>query len=417
MTYLLRPVVLCLRYWPQLAACYLLGFLGRQGAIELAAWAGHDDKLWASLIMPLAGMARLGSYVAMFLVLRSGIPVLAAQPRRSSRQIDVFATIIVPFFAIYLAWQMFREDWLAFEARTLDYRIGEAMMTPGLTELHPDSLPVSNATWLVIAAALISRYLLTWFKDKLPGWFLGVRIYVDALWVFLVLTLSANQGLTLLLNPSGWLAQRRIVVWFNDTREAAFSHLQLAETVWDAAMWALRTVLGGAAVPLIWLAVAGIVYGVSATADWRSTVREVAGNRVQTRWQRVPGKLRTEVGDYTEKQLGKFKPIADSAKLLFHAGLPALSLYVLAYLVLAWLDMSGSFYRPQLGSGYLYRGMASLIGPHPFLFWNGAINTLALISQLIIEPLRICLIATMLAYSLHRAPTVAGAAESPRPAP
>ena len=38
--------------------------------IELAAWAGHDNDVWASLIMPLAGIARLGSYVAMFLLLR-----------------------------------------------------------------------------------------------------------------------------------------------------------------------------------------------------------------------------------------------------------------------------------------------------------------------------------------------------------
>ncbi|HEY9267239.1 MAG TPA: hypothetical protein VIQ11_21810, partial [Mycobacterium sp.] len=380
-------------------------------------WAGHDDDLWASLIMPLAGLARLGSYVAMFLVLRPGIPVLASLPRRSARQIDVFATVIVPFFAIYLAWQMFREDWLAFEARALDYRIGEAMMTPGLTDIHPDSLPVGTATWAVIGAALVTRYLLTWFKDKLPGWFLGVRIYVDALWVFLVLTFSVNQGLTILLNPAGWLAQRRIVVWFNDTREGLFSHFDLLETAWDAAMWALRTVFGGAAVPLIWLAAAGIVYGASATADWRSTVREVAGKRVQTRWKRVPGKLRKEFDEYADSQLGKFKPIADSARLLLHGGILALSLYVLAYLGLAWLDMSGSFYRPQLGSGYLYRGMAWLIGPHPYLFWNGAINTLALISQLIIEPLRICLIATMLAYCLQRVPTVAAAPESPRPAP
>ena len=417
MTYVLRPLVLFLRYWPQLAACYLLGLLGRRGAIELAAWAGHDDDLWASLIMPLAGLARLGSYVAMFLVLRPGIPVLASLPRRSARQIDVFATVIVPFFAIYLAWQMFREDWLAFEARALDYRIGEAMMTPGLTDIHPDSLPVGTATWAVIGAALVTRYLLTWFKDKLPGWFLGVRIYVDALWVFLVLTFSVNQGLTILLNPAGWLAQRRIVVWFNDTREGLFSHFDLLETAWDAAMWALRTVFGGAAVPLIWLAAAGIVYGASATADWRSTVREVAGKRVQTRWKRVPGKLRKEFDEYADSQLGKFKPIADSARLLLHGGILALSLYVLAYLGLAWLDMSGSFYRPQLGSGYLYRGMAWLIGPHPYLFWNGAINTLALISQLIIEPLRICLIATMLAYCLQRVPTVAAAPESPRPAP
>ena len=124
MTVLLRPFVLCLRYWPQLAACYLLGLLGRRGAIELAAWAGYDNNVWVSLIMPLAGLARLGSYVAMFFVLRRAIPALAALPRRSARRIDVFSTVIVPFFAIYLAWKLFAEDWVAFQSRALDYRIG-----------------------------------------------------------------------------------------------------------------------------------------------------------------------------------------------------------------------------------------------------------------------------------------------------
>lgn len=90
------------------------------------------------------GLARLASYVGMFLVLRHAIPALSALPPRSLRRIDVFSTVIVPFFAIYLAWQMFREDWLAFEARALEYRAGVAMTDSVPTDLHPDSLPVSG---------------------------------------------------------------------------------------------------------------------------------------------------------------------------------------------------------------------------------------------------------------------------------
>ncbi len=60
----------------------------------------------------------------MFLVLRPAFPVLAALGgRRPARRIDLFSTVVVPFFAIYLAWQMFREDWLAFEQRALQYRV------------------------------------------------------------------------------------------------------------------------------------------------------------------------------------------------------------------------------------------------------------------------------------------------------
>lgn len=428
--------MLWLRYWPQLAACYLLGMLGRTGAIEWAAWAGHDNDLWASLIMPLAGMARLASYVAMFLVLRRAFPALAALPPRSARQIDIFATIIVPFFAIYLAWQMFREDWLAFEARAVPYRVGAALTSEGTADLHPETLPVSTITWVLIVAALAARYLLSWLSDRLPGWLLPIRVYLDALWVFLVLSFSVNSGLTVLTNPTGWLAERRIVVWFNTTRERLFSHFDLLELGWDGAMWVVRTAFGGAAVPLMWLAVAGIIYGVSATAGWRATARRVAGEhadawmdrtasaqqRVTSGWKRLPRWLRNNMVDHLVSLLGKFKPITDSARIILQAGPLALALYILAYTGLAWLDMSGSYYRAQLGSGYLFRGMAWVLGPHDIAFWSGVWEAMAVGSHMLVEPLRVCLVASVLAYCVERsmtddeAPTTAAGAVSSRPA-
>ncbi|MCV7212936.1 hypothetical protein H7J75_30410 [Mycolicibacterium canariasense] len=409
------PVTLCVRYFPQLLACYLLGYLGRIGAIEWAAWAGYDNYLWASLIMPLAGMARLGSYVAMFMVIRPGIPVLAGLPPRSVRQIDIFATIIVPFFAIYLAWQMFREDWLTFVYRAGDYRLDEVLTSNAPVELEPNMLPVSAVTIAVIVVALVARLVFGRLKDRAPGWLLPIRVYLDALWVFLVLTVSASHGLTLLINPSAWLSERRIIVWFNHTRESVFSHFTPLEALWDGAVWAVKTAFGGAAVPLIWLAVACIVYGATTKTDWQAAARRVGGERLgrwidrsqttrtrlSTGWKRVPGRVRTEVYDQLTGQIGKFKPITDSAHVIAAGGVLALALYVLAYLGLSWLDVSGSFYRAQLGSGYLLRGMAWLLGPHDVTYWYGTWDALALVSHSIIEPLRICLIATTLAWCLQ----------------
>lgn len=418
--YVLAPLTLFVRYFPQLAACYLVGWLLRTGVIEWAAWAGHDNDLWASLIMPLAGIARLGSYVAMFMVIRQGIPTISALPRRTSRHIDIFATIIVPFFAIYLAWQMFREDWLAFTYRTLIYKVG-APASATATEIDPAMLPVSGVTFVIIGAALVARFALGRLNDRTPVWLLPVQVYLDALWVFLILTFSASRGVTLLVNPSAWIADRRVVVWFNDTRESVFSHFQLLETAWKALTWAIGTVFGGAAVPLIWLAVACIVYGTTEKADWRAEVRRLGGERADrwidraepartqlgTRWKRVPDKLRTEVRSQVTGQIGKFKPIAESAHVIAAGGLFAVSLYVLAYLALAWLDMSGSYFRAQLGSGYLFRGMGWLLGPQDIAFWFGTWDLMALISHAITEPLRICLVAVMLAWCLDRTKTKA----------
>ena len=415
MRYLLRPFALCFRYWPQLAACYLLGLLGRRGAIELAAWAGWDNDLWASLIMPLAGLARLGSYVAMFFVLRRAIPALAALPSRPARSIDVFSTIIVPFFAIYLAWKLFAEDWIAFEARALDYRIGDAMTSPAVTELHPETLPVGNLTWVLILAALVARYVLGRVKDRLPQWMIAIRVYVDALWVFLGVSFAATKDLTFLLNPTGWLSERRIVVWFNETRAELFSHLRPLEALWDTLVWVVSTVFGGATIPLLWLAVAAIIYGVSMPEDWRGAARRVAGQRadwvlghttarqkrLRERWSRLPEVRRAEARDWALSKLGNYRTITDAARLILHGGVLALSLYVLGYLGLAWLDMAGSFYRPEMRAGYLFREAAWLIGPHPRQFWDWAQPTLIFVSHLIVEPLRVCLIASTVAYCLE----------------
>ncbi|PRC42463.1 hypothetical protein C6A85_000000110370 [Mycobacterium sp. ITM-2017-0098] len=428
MTYLLRPFVLCLRYWPQLAACYLLGLLGRRGAIELAAWIGYDNDVWVALIMPLAGLARLGSYVAMFFVLRRAIPSLAALPTRSARRIDVFSNVIVPFFAIYLAWKLFAEDWIAFQTAALDYRIADAMTTPGATELHPETLPVSTATWALIFGALVLRFVLSRFKDSLPEWMIAVRVYVDALWVFLGVSFAASRDLTFFLNPTGWLAERRIVVWFNETRAELFSHLKPLETLWDTVSWTVSTVFGGATIPLLWLAVAAIVYGVTMPEDWRGAARRVAGERadrvfdraaarekrVRERLSRLPDVHRDEARDWFLSQLGNYRTITDAARLILHGGVLALSLYVLGYLGLAWLDMAGSFYRPEVRAGYLFRGAAWLLGPHPAPFWDFARPALIFVSHLIIEPLRICLIASTVAYCVeHVRPKDATAASAP----
>ncbi len=415
MTYLLRPFVVCLRYWPQLAACYLLGLLGRRGAIELAAWVGYDNDVWVSLIMPLAGLARLGSYVAMFFVLRRAIPSLAALPSRSARRIDVFSTVIVPFFAIYLAWKLFAEDWIAFQATALDYRIGDAMTTPGVSELRPETLPVSTVTWALIFAALVLRYVLSRFKDHLPEWMIAIRVYVDALWVFLGVSFAASKDLTFVLNPTGWLAERRIVVWFNETRAELFPHLRPLEVLWDTVTWTVSTVFGGATIPLLWLAVAAIVYGVTMPEDWRGAARRVAGERadrvferaaarekrVRERWSRLPDVHRDEAREWFLSRLGNYRNITDAARLILHGGVLALSLYVLGYLGLAWLDMAGSFYRPEVRAGYLFRGVTWILGPHPMSFWDFARPTLVFLSHLIIEPLRVCLIASTVAYCLE----------------
>lgn len=415
---LLRPLRLWVMYLPQLAACYLLGLLGRNIAIELAAQFGWKNYLWADLLMPFAGLARLGSIVAMFLVLRSAIPSLAATPRASLKNLDLFANVVLPFFAIYLAWQMFADDWIAFERKVGLHR--EAAYVPGQgSDLDPSNLPVSNIVWYLIVGAFVLRFLLKVkpIKERLPAWFVLIQVYLDALWVFLVLTFSASKGLTFFLKPASWFRERRVVVWAETTRAELFSHFRPLEIVWNILTDALSSAFSGAGVPLIWLAIAGIIYGSSNQTSWRGVLRTVVGaqgdlvadrlaptaDRVQSRLSGVSEGARSKTRELAMSQFGKFRPIVDSARLVLHGGFVVIATYVLLYLCLSWLDMADSFYRPQMQiGGYLTRGFAWLLGPHPDYFWTGVGPILAALSGILVATLRVCLIASVFAHCVER---------------
>jgi hypothetical protein len=161
----------------------------------------------------------------------------------------------------------------------------------------------------------------------------------------------------------------------------------------------------------MWLAVVGIVYGVSTRADWHAAARRTVGQRaaafiekvvpsarLRRSWGVVPTPLRGKVSDYALSKTGQYQPVVDSARLILHGGPVALATYVLAYLGLAWLDTAGSFYSASSDHGYLFRGMAWLIGPNDPTFWHSFTPTLGVVSQLIVVPLRIALIATAFGY-------------------
>jgi hypothetical protein len=110
--------------------------------------------------------------------------------------------------------------------------------------------------------------------------------------------------------------------------------------------------------------------------------------------------------------MGNYSTIADSARLILHGGVLGLTLYIFGYLGLAWLDMAGAFYHPEVGLGYLFRFIAWILGPHPISFWDGFSDTIALISHMIVEPLRVCLIASTVAYCLEQVRTEQATAAS-----
>lgn len=420
---MLRPLRLWVTYLPQLAACYVLGLFGRELAIVLAAKLGTHDELWADVLMPFAGFSRLAAFVGMFLILRSAIPALQRLPRTSAGQVDLFANVVVPFFAIYIGWQMLRDDWTRYAEATLVYQ-GVGNDADRIVTLDPAEIPVSASAWAFIVGAFVLQHILKWQAKRTPGWFVVLRLYLQVLWVFLTLSFAASQGAEFILQPSKWLSQRRVVVAVNSAKEHLLDEFAPIRLGWAAisALW--RIVWDVAAMPLLWLVIAGVIYGVAAGATWKGAARRIAGrsgvtvvervNPAQARLQRelrqrlavAPPTLAEKIYDWIKSTLmsvfGKYATIVESAKPILHAGMVPLSAYVLSFVVLAWLSLNDSFYRLQQESGYLVRGFAWVIGWHDDVFWQGPGGLIFLAAVTLVTTLRICLVASMYAFCVER---------------
>ncbi len=131
-------------------------------------------------------------------------------------------------------------------------------------------------------------------------------------------------------------------------------------------------------------------------------MRRLARKRFSERGWRVDQTVGEKVVGWARGKLGDYSTIVDSARLILHGGVFAIVLYIFGYLGLAWLDMAGAFYHPEVSIGNLFRFIAWLLGPHSLYFWNGFADTIALISHVIVEPLRVCLIASTVAYCLEQ---------------
>ena len=111
--------------WPALLAWYLAGQVVRASIIALAAPIGPESPLGALLLVPIAVLARLVSYIGMFLVLRRSLPGYRALAGEgglrftSAREtigefLRVLLVSIGPFFTLYALIGLLADDLSAY---------------------------------------------------------------------------------------------------------------------------------------------------------------------------------------------------------------------------------------------------------------------------------------------------------------
>ena len=268
---------LWLRHWPVLLTFALLGGAGRMaaiwGAIEAsdknntlgvldpragAAGVGHGDRPHAVRAAALAAAHRHGRRHR-----RAGERDHAAGERRL---LDVLASVLVPFLAVYASYGLLREDTDRFiNSAVADEFLNNAdiFYNPG-NAIDTDRFVFATG-WLALAI-VAGAVVLRWGLARLEGargwlWLGFAGAYVEVLWLT---TLAAH--VTIYKDKAwDWVETRKGVDIFAGWWLDLLDRLGPLANPVDAATDWLFGVLGDfdalVVIPLSWLAVGAVVYG------------------------------------------------------------------------------------------------------------------------------------------------------------
>lgn len=365
------------RTWPEVAAWYLGGTLVREAILALAAPLGPDNALAAFLLLPVAVLARLVSFVGMFLAVRGSMPVFAAvagegiaAPRgRVGEFVAILLASIVPFFVLYGLLGLLQADFASYANRAYRYSFGGGdFLTPGDGPL----------VLLVIVIALAGRIILKRFGSRLPRWATIVEIYLEATWVFV-----AVSGLSaVFVGVLEWVQDRQIVRWGLDSRQWLRELWEPIRLAIDGIDGLVPVLLQLVALPLSWLLIAGIVYSreLASVAEERIVSQRLEA-RIRARLIRLPLVMGRQSYLVTDEWDDVYKPLSVAVRLIARMGSLTLLTYLALYALLAALTQ------------WLVYGLTRAVGAHDVAWWITAFPVVTTIVFAVTETIRICLLA------------------------
>lgn len=390
LTVIVRAGRLLHAHWPALLAWFLAGILARYVVVQVAGFVGAYTATGGMLLLPLAILARLISFVAMFLVLREGMrqlgrvaPLPQDPAARRRAFVDALLGGILPFFAFYAAWGYLSEDVSAYLTRGLEVQAGEILGTLDTgetitTEATLTDLQLGPVTAVMVVVAYAGRWAWKRHRERLPKAVSVAAVYLEALWVFVSVTIIAQ----LLSGLRGWVDSRQAMVWVTDARTAIGDAFAPVAWLWQGVDWLVRELGGVILLPMAWLTIAGVIYGQAVVAQ-APRLASPRLERVRKRMGKLPNQARRRLTDVGKDLTARFRSIWNAVVLMWQAGPVLIGGYVLLYtLVLALTTV-------------LEIGFTRVLGPHDLhSFWAVFGPLLFLVVPMLVEPLRLSLVAS-----------------------
>ncbi|MER8446370.1 hypothetical protein NKH52_24545 [Mesorhizobium sp. M1066] len=412
---IIRPITLSfsllLRFWPQLVALVLAGVLVGDLLMQLAAKVALANHFAGLAMLTLVALAQLVVTVAMFHVLRPGLPhVLAAQrsadkaatteaqavkepgavDRHGSRLVRMIIIALLPFFAYYAAWGFLGDIVRQYSRATLDQAdFGQSA----------DVLDVLDSRWLLVSVAVswlirrLAKFMQT--KTKAASFWQIVVVICETNWIFVglyVISRWKDSALQWLMSRNFWSAlQASVDGLANPVPMASAAPMVPVESI--APSTVAVNLFFFMLLPLIWLVMAALIYGYDVRDD--AALMRVHGRmeRAGRRYASLPKFLRDFVEHFIAGYRSRYLPIANGVRLTVSSSLVLLCTLVVGYRLLDW------------GAAWLWLGTTRLIGPHELNVWQIFSHGVTLLfgspfqdssTGILIEPLRICFLAAVL---------------------
>lgn len=363
--------LLC-RHWPQL----LFWFLAQQVLYGLCMYLSTLVAGFSALLayagMSLVVLAQLVTTAMMFLVLKPSLSAVSGyEDGPAHAKVTTFprdwtsalSAALLPFFAFYAGWGFLEEIRRGFAAFYVD-RLMATWINQTVGAGQPlESLENWGAVaqvhglWIGLLVAAVVRYIAKW-RTAATGrlrWML-LATACEAYWVFVGVIALGNyigQVLQVFKDTRAWQA---ITTWWQNPFVFHLPLRQLKELVapaWDF----VSTVARAAVLPIIWLAITAIIYGLDLRKRQQIDSADSRWGRLADYYGQSHFLVKRLVGKISGGWQTKGIPVVNSIRLVLRAGAPVLVILCVGWQLLAFVDSWG------------WRIAVHLIGPQDMNHW------------------------------------------------
>jgi hypothetical protein len=398
------------RLLPMIMGVYLLGWLGTELTVRVAVIAG-DISPWLALV--LFAFSFVWTLVAAILILtlagrELGIRQLLPEDEREVDDRDtsltrLIAITLLPFLGMYAAFgqvqqaanRLVTQQWVRYGFLSDQQTVLGALY----------DLASKHLGWLIalIVGIYLSRRFLDYVADRTGLRILRlVVVLIESFFMLMVIM----GGIRVFQTFQVWLRNRAVLQWLVEIQNAIARLVMINVPEIVSRAWALVTdqiwplVVDVLAQPLLWLAVAALVFGsrvLSLAELWRKGqpyatripgATAFARYREKRAFRRIgpaPRGVRLAASRVQEAFFGdiddKYLPALHSFRLVLRAGPIFLGCYVFMYNLVI------------IAQNYLERLLHLIVGGHEGQFWVRWEPVFDLVQDAVVEPIRLCLLA------------------------